>query len=267
MAASPRHLVAAGLAFCLAALPALPRAAGASGGDYRPLPGGQLRSVLPADGVASDATVAPFQMRTRPVTNGEFRAFVRQHPEWERGQAPALFAAPTYLQGWTTPDDPAPLALDAPVIRVSWYAAAAFCASEQARLPRWYEWEFAAAADERRPDARDDPAWLARILDWYASPGHGPLQSVAAGAPNYYGLYDMHGLVWEWVDDFNGLFVNADSRAKGEQKTLDYCGGAAVSLADRRNYAVLMRLALLAAMESQQDGANLGFRCARDAAP
>ena len=57
MATSPRHLGAAGLAFCLAALSC---AAGASGGDYRPLPGGQLRSVLPADGVASDATVAPF---------------------------------------------------------------------------------------------------------------------------------------------------------------------------------------------------------------
>ncbi|HEU4844772.1 MAG TPA: formylglycine-generating enzyme family protein [Burkholderiaceae bacterium] len=260
MVPAPRPLLAA----CLAALL---YCTAASGGDYRPLPGGQLRSVLPADGVASDATVAPFQMRTRPVTNGEFRAFVRQHPEWQRGQAPALFASATYLQGWGSADDPAPLALEAPAIRVSWYAASAFCASEQARLPRWYEWEFAAAADERRPDARDDPAWLAHILDWYASPGHGPLQSVAAGAPNYYGLYDMHGLVWEWVDDFNGLFVNADSRAKGEQKTLDYCGGAAVSLADRRNYAVLMRLALLAAMESQQDGANLGFRCARDAAP
>lgn len=260
MASAPRPL----LAVCLAALLC---AAGASGGEYRPLPGGRLRSVLPADGVASDATVAPFLMRTRPVTNGEFRAFVRAHPEWERGQAPALFVAPTYLQDWGSARDSAPLAQDGPVTRVSWYAAAAFCASEQARLPRWYEWEFAAAADERRPDARDDPAWLARILDWYAAPGTRPPHAVAANAPNYYGLYDMHGLIWEWVDDYSGLFVNADSRARGEQKSLDYCGGAAVSLADRRNYAVLMRLALLAAMESQQDGANLGFRCARDPAP
>ncbi|MBA5687447.1 formylglycine-generating enzyme family protein [Rugamonas apoptosis] len=260
MAAPSRHLVAAGLAALLCAT-------SASGGEYQPLPGGQLRSVLPADGVASDATVAPFQMRTRPVTNGEFRAFLRQHPEWERGQAPALFTSPTYLQGWGSADNPAPLALDAPVTRVSWYAASAFCASEQARLPRWYEWEFAAAADERRPDARDDPAWLAHILDWYASPGTRAPHSVAANAPNYYGLHDMHGLIWEWVDDYSGLFVNADSRSNGEQKSIDYCGGAAVSLADRRNYAVLMRLALLAAMDSQQDGANLGFRCARDAAP
>lgn len=233
--------------------------------DYHVLPGGALRSVLPADGVAAEARVAPFLLRERPVSNAEFRAFVAAHPEWRRGDVPSLFAAPTYLAGWGSADDSAPLADDAPVTRVSWYAAAAFCDSEQARLPRWHEWEFAAAADALRADARDDDAWLATILNWYASPGKAPPHAVGGGAPNVYGIHDLHGLVWEWVEDFNGLFVNADSRARGEQKLLDYCGGAAVSLADRRNYAVLMRLALLAAMESQQDGANLGFRCARDA--
>lgn len=262
MCARRRRLLGAALLAAACALPAAVLSA-----DYRALPGGQLRSVLPADGVAGDATLAPFQLRVRPVSNGEFQAFLREHPEWRRDRAPALFTAPTYLAGWASADDPAPLARDAPVTRVGWYAANAYCAAEQARLPRWYEWEYAAAADEQRPDARDDPAWLAHILDWYAAPGRGGPQSIAAGAPNYYGLHDMHGLVWEWVEDFNGLFINADSRARGEQKLLDYCGGAAVSLADRRNYAVLMRLALLAAMESRQDGANLGFRCARDGAP
>jgi sulfatase modifying factor 1 len=245
---------------------AVDHAAGGQG-DYRPVAGGRLRSVLPADGVAADAIVAPYLLRSRPVTNGEFSAFLRQYPEWRRGQAPPLFAASTYLSGWGNAADPAPLADDAPVVRVSWYAAQAYCASEHARLPRWYEWEFAAAADALRADARDDDAWLASILNWYADAGKSPPRSVAAGTPNYYGIHDLHGLVWEWVEDYGGLFVNADSRAKGEQKLLDYCGGAAVSLADRRNYAILMRLALLAAMEGQQDGANLGFRCARDPAP
>lgn len=238
-----------------------------SAAEYIALPGGALRSVLPADGIAADAVVAPFALRSRPVSNGEFRAFLRQHPEWLRGAAPALFVSPTYLSGWGTPTEPAPLADDAPVTRVSWYAASAYCASEQARLPRWHEWEFAAAANIVAADGRDDPAWLAQILGWYARPGNTAPGPIAAGSANYYGIHDLHGLVWEWVEDFNGLFVNADSRAKGEQKLLDYCGGAAVSLADRRNYAVLMRLALLAAMESAQDGANLGFRCARDGAP
>ncbi|SFM79076.1 formylglycine-generating enzyme family protein [Rugamonas rubra] len=249
------------------AAPAVLAARAGMGGDYRPVRGGLLRSVLPGDGVDSPALVAPFQLRTRPVSNAEFRAFIQQHPEWRRGDVAALFAGSTYLRGWSGADDPAPLADNAPVVNVSWYAAQAYCASEQARLPRWHEWEFAGAADDSRADARDDPAWLARILNWYSRPGNTPPGAIGQGTPNYYGMQDMHGLVWEWVEDYNGLFVNADSRAKGEQKQLDYCGGAAVTLADRRNYAVLMRLALLAAMESNQDGANLGFRCARDAVP
>jgi formylglycine-generating enzyme required for sulfatase activity len=155
---------------------------------------------------------------------------------------------------------------EAPVIQVSWYAAQAYCASENARLPRWYEWEFAAKADATQADARDDDAWLSNILRWYADAGKTPPGRVASTPANYYGVHDMHGLVWEWVEDYSGLFVNADSRSSVEKKQLDYCGGAAVSLQDRRNYAVLMRLALLSAMEARQGGANLGFRCARDAA-
>lgn len=236
--------------------------ADAGGGDagaaYRAIAGGPLRSVLPADGVAADAQVRPYQLRSRLVTNREFKAFLQASPMWQRGQAPALFTTPTYLSAIDGADD------DAPVIQVSWYAAQAYCASEQARLPLWYEWEFAAKADATQPDARDDDAWLSNILRWYADAGKTPPGRVAATPANYYGVHDMHGLVWEWVEDYSGLFVNADSRSSTEKKQLDYCGGAAVSLQDRRNYAVLMRLALLSAMEARQGGANLGFRCARD---
>ncbi|ELX09030.1 hypothetical protein Jab_2c10900 [Janthinobacterium sp. HH01] len=252
----------------LLALLVLPAGTGmAADVDYRAIAGGTLRSVLPADGVAAPASVAPYLLRTRLVTNAEFAAFLQRNPAWQPGQAPALMAAPSYLSGWRNATDYAPLAGDAPVVRVGWHAAQAFCASEGGRLPRWYEWEFAAAADPHRPDARDDAAWLAHILGWYADAGKQPPHSVAAGEANYYGIHDLHGLVWEWVEDYSGLFVNADSRANGDQKMLDYCGGAAVSLADRRNYAILMRLALLSAMEARQDGANLGFRCVRDPAP
>lgn len=251
---------------CIAPRPAAGADAGGGGGagtgtvaEYRSIAGGPLRSVLPADGVAADAQVKPYQLRSRLVTNREFKVFLQTSPIWRREQAPALFTAPGYLSRIDDADD------EAPVIQVSWYAAQAYCASEQARLPRWYEWEFAAKADATQPDARDDDAWLSNILRWYADAGKTPPGRVASTPANYYGVHDTHGLVWEWVEDYSGLFVNADSRSSGEKKQLDYCGGAAVSLQDRRNYAVLMRLALLSAMEARQGGANLGFRCARDA--
>lgn len=263
-------VLAAALALGLAAGPLDVHAAAGgqttSSVSYRSIAGAQLRSVLPADGVAAKVSVAPFQLRTHAVTHAEFRVFAARQPQWRRDRVPALLAGSTYLSGWGSVTDPAPLEANAPVVRVSWYAARAYCASEGARLPRWHEWELAAAADATQADARDDDAWLARILGWYANASKSPPGAVGMGEPNVHGIHDLHGLIWEWVDDYSGLLVNADSRARGEQKRLDFCGGAAVSLADRRNYAVLMRLALLSAMEGQQDGANLGFRCARDGA-
>lgn len=239
----------------------------AAAADYRPLPGGLLRSVMPADGNNAPAMVAPFAMRATPVSNAEFRDFVARHHEWRRGEVAQVLASASYLANWGSASDPSPLGLEAPVTQVSWHAAAAFCESEGARLPRWYEWEYAAAADASRGDARDDPEWLSRILNWYARPANKAPQAIGLDAPNFYGLYDLHGLVWEWVEDYSALFVSADSRVQGAQKQLDYCGGAALSLGDRRNYAVLMRLALLSAMEAAQDGPYLGFRCVRPTAP
>ncbi|UMR30017.1 formylglycine-generating enzyme family protein [Massilia sp. MB5] len=210
--------------------------------SYRKVPGGSLRSVLPADGVDAPATVAPFLLRTNPVSVEEFRNFLASHPEWQRGQIPGLFAAPGYLAAWQGDMDSNPLQANSPVTQVSWYAARAFCEAEGGRLPRWYEWEFAAAASATRADAREDDEWLLKILSWYERPGNVRPGAIGMDEANLYGIHNLHGLIWEWVDDFSGLFVNADSRAKGEQKTMEFCGGAAVSLADRRNYAILMRL-------------------------
>ena len=61
-----------------------------------------------------------------------------------------------------------------------------------------------------------------------------------------------------------GIVPTTDSRNQGEQKTLETCGAAALSLGDRDNYAVLMRVALLAALDARDSMNTLGFRCARD---
>lgn len=260
-AAMKRARAARAVLFCCVSM-----AGSALAADYRLLSGGEFRSVLPADGESSTARIRPFWLRSTPVSNAEYLGFLQAQPQWRRGAVPAVLAGADYLALWAGPLAFEPLQARAPVTQVSWHAAQAFCASEQARLPTWYEWEFAAAADERRADARDDPVWLARILAWYSQPASQPPQAIGLQPANYYGIHDLHGLTWEWVEDFNGLFVSADSRTLGAQKQLAFCGGAALSLGDKDNYAVLIRLALLAAMEANQGGNHLGFRCARDPA-
>jgi len=234
--------------------------------DYATLPGGRFESVLPqgrAPAVSVPVQIAPYALRTTPVTSGEFLAFVTAHPEWRRGQVPAVFADEGYLADWRSPLElGAADAADRPQTRVSWFAARAFCESEGARLPTWLEWEYAASADETRGDARADPQWRQRILAWYGRPTASLLPRVG-GAANAYGVRDLHGLVWEWVDDFNALFIAEDSRTQGDSDTLRFCGAGAISILDRESYAVLMRVALLSSLSAADTTGNLGFRCAR----
>ena len=247
-------------ALCLATSASLAAAA-----DYVTLAGGSFASVLPPDGKAAPATLAAFQLRRLPVTNGEFVDFVRAHPQWIRGRVAKLFADASYLGHWPTAVTIDPTQQNQPVTHVSWFAAQAYCESEQARLPSWYEFEFAAAADETRSDARSDPAWRERILDWYSRPSTMTIPDVGGAQKNHYGIFDLHGLAWEWVGDYASLMISGDNRDQGDPDLLKFCGAGALSTQDRENYAILMRVALLSSLKAADTTANLGFRCARNA--
>lgn len=150
---------------------------------------------------------------------------------------------------------------------MSWFAARAYCSSLGLRLPTWHEWELAAAADASRTDARDDPAWRQRILDWYARPNGKTLPDVGATEPNAYGIRDLHGVVWEWVEDFDALLVGTDARDQGDGDPSEFCGTGGISFERKEDYAVLMRIAMLSALRGGSTTRNLGFRCAADAEP
>lgn len=243
----------------------LPASAASSSADYVALPGASFISVLPqgnTPGSAQAVDIAPFRLRRTPVSTAEFQAFVSAHPQWQRTRVPAVFADARYLIDWRSAS--APQAQERPQVNVSWFAAKAFCDSEGARLPTWLEWEYAAAADETRRDARADPQWRAQILSWYSRPNAAVLPAVG-GSANSYGVSDLHGLVWEWVEDFNALFIAGDSRTQGDPDLLKFCGTGPLSVLDRDSYAVLMRIALLSSLGAADTTGNLGFRCARPA--
>ena len=251
----------------LLALLLLPALGLAAESEWASLPGTTaFQSVLKYEDSGGRVAIAPFELMRHPVTNAQFLAFVTRHPDWRRGEAAPIFAEARYLAHWRGPlslgDQAKP---QQPVTQVSWFAAQAYCEAQGARLPTWVEWEYAAAADETRVDARSDPAWRERILTWYAQPSNAAVSEVGRRAPDVHGVHDLHGLVWEWVDDYAAMLVASDNRQQGDPDLLQFCGAGAISTEDRENYAVLMRIAMLSALEAEDTTANLGFRCAREA--
>jgi len=249
--------------FALLLMAPLLLAAAAPVSRYASVPGGSFKSVLDYEDSKGQVTLKPYELMRRPVTNAEFLEFVRKNPSWQRGKVPVVFAESRYLQSWAGPLQLGEKARpQQPVIDVSWFAADAYCQSIGARLPTWSEWEYAAAADETRKDARTDPAWRERILTWYSRSSNAPLASVGSAAANVYGVQDLHGLVWEWTEDYASMLVSGDSREQKSQDRLKFCGAGAIGMDDRENYAVLMRVAMLSALEADDVTSNLGFRCA-----
>lgn len=229
--------------------------------DYVLVPGGTFVSAVRYEDTSVALSVAPFKLMARPVSNAQFARFLKDNPQWRRDQTPVVFSSAGYLSHWRTPESIGDAALDdAPVTRVTWYAADAYCRSQQARLPSFLEWEFAAAADATRTDARRDIHRRLRLLD-DASPR--ALDAANSAPANIYGVYGLHGSQWEWADDFSSLMSADDRRGGDDGDQLKFCGATSLAFNDREQYAVVKRFAVLSALKPGDTLANLAFRCAR----
>jgi sulfatase modifying factor 1 len=210
--------------------------------------------------------VDAFFLDEAPVTNADYLRFVQANPRWRKSAALRLFTDEHYLEQWKGDlelGDPAVLPPDAPVTNVSWFAAKAYARWTGKRLPTLAEWEMAAAASETRARGKDDPEHYRRILEWYARPTRFPLSSASAAPRDFHGVRGLHGLVWEWVEDFNTALVTGESRADAGLERNLFCGSGAAGASDFRDYAAFMRYAFRSSLEAKYAVPNLGFRCAK----
>jgi formylglycine-generating enzyme required for sulfatase activity len=206
-------------------------------------------------------------MDRTPVTNAGFARFVAAQAQWRRDRVPRVFADASYLKQWRSAAAPAAGSENQPVTQVSWFAANAYCEAQGARLPTWHEWELVGAAGADVADARANPEWRQAILDWYARPAGAALPDVGLTAPNYYGVRDIHGVVWEWILDLGSMMVSGDNREQGDPDLNRFCGSGALTLEQKENYAMLMRIATLSSMQASYTSSSMGFRCVTDTEP
>ena len=159
---------------------------------------------------------------------------------------------------------------DYPVENVSWNDAQDFIKklnekekTDKYRLPTEAEWEYACRAGTTTdfffgddPSELSEYAWFKDNTNWRTHP-------VAASKPNPWGLYDMHGNVWEWVeDDWHTNYTGAldDERAwldepRGVLRVIR--GGSWINGAQRCRSAMRIRFR----PECRND--LVGFRLAR----
>lgn len=253
------------LTLCLATATLLSQGAARSAAPHNgalmvAVEGGEVELLFPIEG--EEATrIEPFLIDRVPVTNAEFQAFVEQNPQWSRSAVPELFADSGYLSNWVGDTQLGTLEPRAPVTNVSWFAAAAYCEARGARLPTEAEWEYVAQGGITHRNGKDEPGFNARVLTLTSNRSRNP-GPVGQAEANYFGVHDLHGLVWEWVLDIGSSFNTGDSRNEGDRRLQLVCGGGSAGAQDKSDYAAFLRYAYRAGLSGSYSGSGLGFRCA-----
>ena len=152
---------------------------------------------------------------------------------------------------------------DYPAVYVSWNDARKFmwelnrtAGSELYRLPTEAEWEYACRAGTATRWSFGDDERLLNV--WNVGKEH--THKVGIKEPNPWGLYDMHGNVWEWCQDWYGEYssdaqVNPTGPASGVDRVQR--GGHS------GNYARPARSAFRTSRPPSYRGIDLGFRLVR----
>ena len=124
-----------------------------------------------------------------------------------------------------------------PAVMVTWYDAQKYVnwlstlTGRQYRLLSEAEWEYAARARTTSPYSFEGEESSLDEYAWYANNSENRTHPVGGKKPNDFGLYDMHGNVWEWVEDcynkkYDGSPVDGAAWTKGACERRVIRGGA-----------------------------------------
>ena len=167
----------------------LPESINSIGMKFKLIPTGTF--LMGESEVAHEVTLTkPFKMGVHEVTQTQYERLMGVNPSHFKGA-------------------------DNPVHRVSWNDAVEFCRklselpSEKAagnvyRLPTEAEWEYACRAGTNTKYSFGDDASDLEQYAWYDENSGKETHALGGKQPNAWGLYDMHGNVWEWCQDVHG---------------------------------------------------------------
>ncbi len=133
-----------------------------------------------------EVRVPDFYMGRYPVTNEEYGRFLAVNKDVKE---PEFWGDRKYSQP------------KQPVVGVSWHDAKKFAEWASLRLPSEAQWEYACRAGATTEFYTGDNEQDLERAGWYEINSDSQLHPVGEKEPNAFGLYDMHGNVFEWCED------------------------------------------------------------------
>lgn len=220
---------------------------------------------------------APFAMGQYEITVGQYLRCARERecraPEWQEQGSPKTGSDHLYKQL-----DNALTGEALPIVGVSWRDAGTYAAwlskktGQTYRLPSEAVWEYAARAGTTGPFSFDGPVSTAKGKANYDDTpstygeGRGELFAVRSFQSNRWGLYQVHGNVWEWTQDcwkdsYNGAPADGDASTSGECDRRVIRGGSWSSPPED------LRSAARAGLQPDNRSFSFGFRLVRTLNP
>lgn len=191
-----------------------------------------------------------FEIASTPVTVGEFRAFVEDsgyvtEAEQKNDSGAGIWNAEKEEWGWKEDanwkNPYFEQTDDHPVVCVSWNDAQAYIkwlnekTGETYRLPSETEWEFSCRAGSTTKWHFGDNESELEKYAWYGRKDGDSTKPVGIKEPNQWGLYDMHGNVWEWclddwAENYNETPIDGSANHSQNKETKKVLRGGSWSL-------------------------------------
>lgn len=157
------------------------------------------------EGPQHSVRVQGFFMGRFPVTNKEYNQFISENPKVSTPNSWGVrqFSGDRH-----------------PVVGVSWDDAQRYAEWAGLQLPNEAQWEYACRAGTSTHFYNGNSEKDLDRAGWYVYNSGGDIHPVGEKEPNAFGLYDMHGNIWEWVeDDWHHNYIGApeDGRAWVDQ--------------------------------------------------
>ncbi len=191
-----------------------------------------------------EVSVRPFHMLAAPVTQAQYEAVMGNNPSRFKGA-------------------------DQPVEQISWQDAKNFCqklsdlTGAQYRLPTEAEWEYACRAGNQGDYCFGDNTAELEEYAWYGKNSNGQTQPVGKKKANRFGLFDVHGNVWEWVEDkwhdtYKGAPTDGSAWIEGSDEKRVLRGGSWGS-----DNPDALRASYRSSFDPAFRNSDIGYRCVR----